>query len=87
MNIAQALIVSDILTFEMFDLEVGQGHGVQRSQWCHSIANIKFTIRNFYAFFIFSKIQTMRTKVTHRHIDTENEHAVVIGITAHLHKN
>ena len=36
-----ALTISEILAFEIFDLaNVGQGHRVQLSQWCHSMANI-----------------------------------------------
>ena len=36
-----ALTVSEILMFQMSDLEnLGQDHGVQQSQWSHSIANI-----------------------------------------------
>ena len=39
-----ALTVSDIL-FQMFNLEkVGQGHGAQLSQWCHSTATINIYI-------------------------------------------
>ena len=38
---ALALTVSDISTFEMFDLDnLGQDHRVQHSQGCHSLANI-----------------------------------------------
>ena len=37
-----ALTVSDILTFQMFELQkVGQGHGIYISQCCPSMANIK----------------------------------------------
>ena len=38
-----SLTISEILRFEMFDLEnVGQGHLVQHSQWNHLVANINF---------------------------------------------
>ena len=41
--ITTALTVSGILTFQICDLEhLGQGHGVQHSQWSHSNANIYF---------------------------------------------
>ena len=39
---ATALTVSEILTFQVCDIEtIGQGHEVQQSQWFHSMANIK----------------------------------------------
>ena len=42
---ALSLTVFKILTFQMVDLEnVEQGHGVQFSQWRHSITNIIFAI-------------------------------------------
>ena len=42
--LALALTVLEILTFGIFYLQkVGQGHGVQCSQWGHSIANVKST--------------------------------------------
>ena len=38
----QSLTVSDMFTIQMFDLEnVGQGHQVQHSQRCRSMANAK----------------------------------------------
>ena len=46
-----ALTISKILTFEIFDHEkAGPGHGVQRSQWCRSMANIKICKRQFLYF-------------------------------------
>ena len=39
---AVALTINEILIFEILYLEkVGQGHGLQLSQWRHSMANIK----------------------------------------------
>ena len=39
---ALALTISEILIVKIFDhQDVGQGHGVQFSQWQHSMANIK----------------------------------------------
>ena len=40
------------ITVQMFDLvKVGQGREEQRSQWCHSIANIKIYNRHFFLHF------------------------------------
>ena len=45
--IAQAFPVNEILTFKILYLEkVGQGHGLQLSQWRHSMANIKIIKRH-----------------------------------------
>ena len=38
---AIALTISEILTLQIFTLKVGQGHVVQFSQSCPSMANIK----------------------------------------------
>ena len=41
----------------MFDLEdEGQGHGLQHSQWCHSMANISIYKRSHYAFLHYSQL-------------------------------
>ena len=41
-HFALALTVSEILPFKIVDLEkVGQGHGVQFSQWQQPMANVK----------------------------------------------
>ena len=46
---ALALNVSEILAFVIFDLKkVGQDHGVQLSQWRHSMADFKIHKRLFY---------------------------------------
>ena len=45
---ALALTVSEILTFEIFELEkVDQGHGVQHRQCRRQIANVKFNKCHF----------------------------------------
>ena len=47
-----ALTVSEILTVWMFYLEkVGQGQGIQLSQWRHLMANIKIFKRHPYIFY------------------------------------
>ena len=46
-----ALTVNEILTFEIFNLKkIGQGHGLQLSEWHHFIANIKIYKRIFLHF-------------------------------------
>ena len=48
---ALALTVSDILTFHIFYIQqVGQSHGVQFSQWRHSMADIKISKCRFLNF-------------------------------------
>ena len=56
---------------ENIDLEnLGQGHGVQFSQWRHSMENIKIYKCCFYIF-ILSKVRSMRTKVADTHRDSQ----------------
>ena len=52
--VALSLSFCDI-KLENFDLEkLGQGHGVQHSQWCHSMENIKIYKCYIFALFPFS---------------------------------
>ena len=46
---------------------VGQSRLVQFSQWRYSIASIKILQTSFFIFFIFVKVGSVRTKVTHGH--------------------
>ena len=69
---APALIVSDILTFRIFDLQkVGQGNGEQLSQSCPLMANVEIT-KVVLAFFalaltVSAKRLELAQKVRHGH--------------------
>ena len=80
--------VSEILTFEILDLEnVGQGHEVLLLQWRHSMANIKMKT-SFFTCLMFIKIQPVITNV--RDKDTHTERTIkanAIGEIADLPKN
>ena len=60
--------------------KLGQGQRVKFSQWCHSMANIKINKHNFFYSFIFAKVRSMRTKVTHTQTDTIIDKTQFIGL-------
>ena len=68
---ALALTVSEILTFEIIDLEK-IGHGVKLLHWRHSIANIKIFKHQFFHIFYFREDTTCvhESNLTHIHTDT-----------------
>ena len=72
-----------ITTWTNFRENLGKVHGVQFSQWRHSMANVK--IYKHFLFFIFAKVRPVRTKVihtdrqTHTHTHTETDKPIAIG--------
>ena len=72
--------------FEKFNLKIlFQSHGIQFSQWRHSMDSVKNLQTSFFTFSIFAKVRRVRTKVTHRHTyrhthtHTEKDRPIVIG--------
>ena len=62
------------LLLGMFDLEhLGQGQGVQFSQWRHSMANVKIYKRYFFLFLNFAKVRPVRTKVSDTQTDAQTD--------------
>ena len=76
------LAISEILAFEIFDLEkVGQSHGVQLSQWRHSMENMKTYKKTIFWIFVFCQDTTCaHDSNTQTHTDTYRETDKVITI-------
>ena len=60
----------DIKILKFYVQNIGQGHGVQFSQWRLPLANVKIYKCNFFTLFIFAKVLPVLTIVTHAHRQT-----------------
>ena len=52
---------------------VGQDHGLELSQWYHSIENIEIYKRYILQLFVFAKVRPVRTKVSDRQTDGQTD--------------